>query len=180
VRAVITKLAVIGLPAFLAAALAAPVSASAQSSTTGTVQSTGSVATVGTGSTAGASAVPVNDLSADAVPAAASACPLGDLCFWVNAGYSGAMGRVANNNASWTHFAQSQCRGGNWNDCASAIYNHGQFDNARVFKDNNGGGGGVCLPRGTMWSNLTARYFDNGVNMNDAISSNDWIASACP
>lgn len=165
-KAVITKLAFIGLPFLVAAAVAAPASASARPPVTGSVHSTGVAATVDTG--------------ASVVPATSpSQCPVGDLCFWVSAGYVGAMGEVADNNGSWTKFSQSQCAGGTWNDCASAIYNHGQYDNARVFRDNNGNGGGVCLPRGTMWDNLTSHYFDNGYNMNDAISSNDWITSAC-
>ncbi len=151
VRPVIRKLAVVGLPVLVASALATPASAEAAPFTSGVA------------------------------PASAPAdCPAGDLCFWVDAGYKGAMGELAGNNGSWTKFSEQQCPHANWNDCASAIYNHGTSDNARVFRDSNGGGGGACLPRGTLWSNLTSHYFDNGVNMNDAISSNDWISSACP
>jgi hypothetical protein len=181
VKAVILKLTTVGLPALVAVMLAAPGSASAQPSTVGSVASVGSVTTVGIGSAADAASVTAIHLSADLVPATSpSQCPSGDLCFWVGAGYTGAMGQVAGNNASWTRFSQSQCAGGTWNDCASAIYNHGASENARVFRDANGGGGGRCIPRGTAWNNLTSQYFDNGVKMNDAISSNDWITSACP
>ncbi|GIH19431.1 peptidase inhibitor family I36 protein [Rugosimonospora africana] len=154
-KSIVTKLALIGLPVLAAAALAAP--ASAHPSTTSSVR------------------------PSSVVPASSTAdCPLGDLCFWVDANWIGKMGMVSGNNGSWTKFAEPQCNGGTWNDCASAIYNHGQYSNARVFKDDNGGGGGSCLPRGTMWSNLTSHYFDNGVKMNDQISSNDWVSSACP
>jgi hypothetical protein len=120
---------------------------------------------------------------ASAAPSAAAgspaACPAGNLCFWSDAGYGGAMGKVAGNNGSWTKFPESACATKNWSDCASSIYNHGSFDSARVFHDINGKGGGRCLPIGTKWDNLTDQFFDNGVKMNDAISSNDWITSAC-
>jgi hypothetical protein len=106
-------------------------------------------------------------------------CPSGYLCFWVDANWVGKMGKVAGNNGSWTNLSESTCKGGTWNDCASALFNNGAVDNARVFKDANGKGGGRCVVRGTKWSNLTAQYFDNGVKMNDQISSNDWVSSAC-
>lgn len=161
VKRVITKLAVIGLPTLIAAALAVPTSASAA-----TGRSTGSAATVGAGSMA--------------VPATApSQCPSGSLCFWVDAGYVGKMGKVSGNNGSWAKFSESQCAGGTWNDCASALVNHKSGYSARVYKDNNGGGGGRCVPYNTEWSNLQAQYFDNGIKMNDNISSNDWITGGC-
>lgn len=165
----IRRLAVAGLPVLVAAVMAAPVSAAAQPATAGGSQP------------AGVSALAATNTPAGVLPASAPAdCPSGDLCFWVDAGYIGKMGMFSGNNGNWGDFSQSQCSGGTWNDCASAIYSHGSVDNARVFKDINGGGGGACLPRGTLWSNLTSHYFDNGVNMNDQISSNDWISSACP
>jgi Peptidase inhibitor family I36 len=174
VKAVITKLAVIGLPTLVAIGLATPGLAFASPSTVDSVRSAGSTSTIaGTGSTA-------DGLSTGAVPATSPAqCPSGDLCFWVGANYTGAMGELSGNNGSWTKFTELQCLYGSWNDCASAIYNHGASKNARVFRNNNGGGGGRCIPRGTAWSNLTSQYFDNGANMNDAISSNDWVSSAC-
>lgn len=144
-KAILAKMALVGLPALVAVAVAVP-----------------------------ASAQPA------AVPASSAAdCPAGYLCFWANAGWGNPRGQVSGNNGSWTKFSQAACNGGTWNDCASSIYNHGSFDNARVFRDNDGKGGGRCLPIGTKWDNLTAQYFDNGVKMNDAISSNDWITSAC-
>lgn len=161
-KSVITKLAIIGLPTLVASALAAPASASAA-----TGRPAGSAATGGAGSTVGPATSP-------------SQCPSGSLCFWVDAGYVGKMGKVSGNNGSWTKFSESHCAGGTWNDCASAIVNHkGSGYSARVFKDNNGGGGGRCIPNGTAWSNLQAHYFDNGVKMNDNISSNDFITGGC-
>jgi peptidase inhibitor family I36 len=165
-RSAFTRLAVLGLPALAAAAaLAAPVPAAA----TGTAQASGSAA------------VPNAAITTSVTPASSPAdCPVGDLCFWVDAGYVGKMGMVSGNNSNWNLFGQPACSTATWNDCASAIYAHGQYDNARVFRNSSGGGGGACLPKGTMWSNLTSHYFDNGYNMNDSISSNDWISTACP
>jgi hypothetical protein len=151
VKAAIAKLALIGLPALVAGGLVAPGSAFARPSTVDTV-----------------------------VPATSpSQCPSGDLCFWVDAGYVGQMGKFAGNNANWTDFSEAQCKHGNWNDCASAIYNHGASENARVFQNSNYQGGVRCIARGTLWSDLTKQSFNNGGNMNDAISSNDWTTAAC-
>jgi hypothetical protein len=112
--------------------------------------------------------------AATAQPAAASSCAPGDLCFWVNSGYTGPMGHVAGNNSWWGSFSQAQCKTGTWSDCASSLYNHGNSDAVYVYQDVNYGGGRACLAKGTKWSNLTLGYFNNSDGLNDAISSNEW------
>jgi hypothetical protein len=159
----------IAVPLIIAGALIAPSAAAAAPS------STGSALTTSTGSTGLApdSSVQVPN----AVAASFGSCPLKYLCFWVDAGPAGAMGKVMGDNVNWTDFPQSTCKHGNWNDCASALYNHGQFDAVTVFQDINMQGGSRCLILGTMWANLTQHTFVNGVNMNDAITSNQWRTS---
>jgi hypothetical protein len=111
-------------------------------------------------------------------PAAQSSCPAGYLCFWVNAGYAGAMGKFAGDNGWWGQYSQAQCQTGTWNDCASSLYNHGNYDAVYVYQDVNYGGGRACAARGTAWSNLTTLHFNNGAGMNDVITSNKWLTTA--
>jgi hypothetical protein len=108
-------------------------------------------------------------------PAARGACPRSDLCFWVDINYGRARGRVAGNNPDWRRFRQPQCRGGNWNDCASSFVNNGTRDAVVLYQDIDYRGGRLCLPRGAAIANATQRRFNNGVNLNDAVSSNRWV-----
>lgn len=150
---VITKLAVIALPAIAAGAMIAAPAASAAPA---------------------APAVQSAAVAGAVVPAATSSCPAGYLCFWVNAGYTGNMGKFAGNNPWWGQFSQAQCKSGTWNDCASSLYNHGNYDAVFVYQDINYGGGRACVARGTAWSNLTTMYSNDGHGLNDAITSNQW------
>lgn len=116
------------------------------------------------------------------VPGSYTSCPASDLCFWVNANWGGDMGRFAGSNPWWGDYSQSQCRGGTWNDCASALYNNGTQDNAIVYQNINYGGQAQCIEqRTTFYSDLAHNYYDNGSgsNMNDSISSNNWTPYAC-
>jgi hypothetical protein len=110
-----------------------------------------------------------------------TSCPSTYLCFWVNANWGGAMGKLAGPNPTWTVFPQSQCRGGNWNDCASALYNHGSSDQALVYENVGESGPYACIPRGTTeFANLTQWvYSQDGHSMNDSISSNAWTTNPC-
>jgi hypothetical protein len=111
-------------------------------------------------------------------PNATTSCPAGNLCFWVDAGYNRAMGKVGGDNGSWAAFAQADCGGGTWNDCASSVFNHGNFDKVYVYQNDGFLGGVVCLSKGTAWSDLSQRVFNNDVGMNDQISSNRWGTNA--
>jgi hypothetical protein len=113
-----------------------------------------------------------------------SLCPSTYLCFWVNADWGGAMGKVAGTNPWWgarPAFTQSQCKSGTWNDCASSLVNHGEFDNAIVYQNINYGGGSQCIEIGTTFYIDLAHntYQSNGQSMNDSISSNQWTSHAC-
>ncbi len=123
-------------------------------------------------------AAPAASAAGTIQPAAMSNCPAGYLCFWVNSGYGGAMGKFAGNNSWWGQYGQAQCQTGNWNDCAASLYNHGNYGAVYVYQDVNYGGGRACAARGTAWSNLTTLHFNNGAGMNDAISSNQWRSVA--
>jgi hypothetical protein len=153
-----TKLALIAVPTIMAGSMMCAPAASAAPATT----------------SAAASAATVT-------PAGLTACAPGDLCFWVNAGYLGAMGHVSGNNAFWGVFLQAQCRGGTWNDCASSLYNHGNYDAVLVYQDKGPSGAYACVPRTAHWSDLTKYYSNDGHGLNDAISSNAWLTTAsCP
>ena len=110
-----------------------------------------------------------------------SSCPSTYLCFWVNANWGGNWGKLAGPNPAWSVFGQSECAGGNWNDCASALYNNGQSDQALVWQNNSYKGGYACVARGTtMYSDLANwTYANNSASLNDSISSNDWTTDAC-
>ncbi len=121
-----------------------------------------------------------------AVPAAPvsrnyTSCPSTYLCFWVNANWGGAMGKLAGPNPTWAAFSQSQCSGGTWNNCASALYNHGSSDQALVYENTGESGPYACIPRSvTSFNNLTQWvYGQDGHSMNDSISSNAWTTNAC-
>ncbi len=131
---------------------------------------------------AAASALPVPAThAAPNAPAASATCVSGYFCFWVNAGYVGARGQLAGNNSNWTVFAQSQCKGGTWNDCASAGYNDGSSGDGVIVYQNAGfGGGAFCFPQFSVAPNFTQYEFSNGAGLNDAVSSNQWVgASVC-
>lgn len=116
-------------------------------------------------------------------PAAASGCPSGDLCVWVDAGFKGGNGpgTFVQNNGNWTEFPNSFCQKGNWNDCASSIQNADSTRTANVYINANFQSSRRCLPSGTAFTNLTqVDYQDGPSNMNDNISSNSFSRNACP
>lgn len=117
-------------------------------------------------------------------PAGASACPAGYLCFWADANFSNAMGKFAGTNDWWGAYSEAACNhsdsNGTWNDCASSIYNHDNYDVMTVWKDLNHTGDHQCLPLGTQWSDLTKHYYNSGgSNMNDSITSNTLGGTSC-
>jgi hypothetical protein len=160
-----TKLAVIAMPIIVAGGMIGAPAASAHSSTAAPVAHTEQAAST--------SAQP-----SAMQPAALSSCPASNLCFWVNAGYAGNMGKFAGDNGWWGQYSQAQCASGTWNDCASSLYNHGNYDAVYVYQDVNGGGGRACVAKGTAWSNLTTLHYNNGAGLNDSITSNKWGTSA--
>ena len=131
---------------------------------------------VGTAAAADSSTSPVIAGSASpalsaqvAKPAAVpSGCSAGNLCFWVNIGYSDGPGELSGTNANWTAFAHSTCASKTWNDCASSLYNDGVNDNAVVYTNANYSGSSGVITRGTG-GDVSAAW-------NDVISSNSWVA----
>ena len=107
-------------------------------------------------------------------PAAPAGCTAGNLCFWVNSGFSDGPGKVGGTNADWRVFSHATCPGGVWNDCASSLFNNDTVDAETVFKDINFGGDSRCLPLGASFSNLANVHYTTGgqSGMNDSISSN--------
>ncbi|MGW0942001.1 peptidase inhibitor family I36 protein [Streptomyces sp. NPDC002623] len=70
------------------------------------------------------------------------------------------------------------------NDKATSVMNRGYTggrDVVAFYQDINYGGGHACLKPGELYAdNLTDNAFTNGVNVNDAITSHQWVvASAC-
>jgi hypothetical protein len=115
-----------------------------------------------------------------AAPAQAAPCSnAGYLCFWVNSGYSGEMGKVAGNNTNYQNLPKNG--GGTWNDVISSAYNHGNVDNVAVYANAGYSGFSECLSIGA--NNSNTQNFTNistGVfpwdNFNDEVSSNAWYA----
>ncbi|MGW2043924.1 peptidase inhibitor family I36 protein [Streptomyces sp. NPDC001858] len=73
---------------------------------------------------------------------------------------------------------------GDGNDKATSVMNRGYTggrDVVAFYQDINYGGGHACLVPGEMYAdNLTDNRFSNGVGVNDAISSHQWVTrSAC-
>lgn len=95
-------------------------------------------------------------------------CPASYSCAWINAGYGGARGQWAGNNANWRVFPRSGCQTGTWNDCASSFRNHGTYCTVSTYRDAYGGGGGIIWFLGDSSSNL------NDQSINDEISSDVW------
>jgi|SRR5580700_7000668 hypothetical protein len=113
-----------------------------------------------------------------AAPAQAAPCSnSGYLCFWVNSGYSGEMGKVAGDNSNFANLPKNG--GGTWNDVISSAYNHGNSDYVALYSNSGYSGFSECLSIGA--NNSSTQNFTNistGTfpwdNFNDVASSNDW------
>jgi len=121
-----------------------------------------------------------------AAVAAFDGCPSTYLCFWVNASRGGAEGEVAGSNPDWADFAQSQCKSGTWNDCASSLVNNGTSGLGALEYENTNykvsdGGDPLCMYDGEYIANLANGYYywTDGTSMNDSISSNNWGGADC-
>jgi hypothetical protein len=95
-------------------------------------------------------------------------CNPGNVCFWVHAGYVDGPGQLSGTNPDWRVFSHASCPRGNWNDCASSVYNAGRSCKARLHEHINYAGDWLGLPRGVGVINLEIHDF------NDQISSNSW------
>lgn len=173
------KLALITVPLMVAGVLIAPTSASAHPASAVTTSVEAARAASAASTLAPAAIVP-----AAVGPAALPPCIVQYLCFWVDAGGGRNRGVVKDDNAWWGNFLQSECQTGTWNDCASSLLNDGATSAAFVYRDINHPSSGVkqCIKRGDYWSNLTTRFYNNGQQMNDSISSNTWRVNipTCP
>lgn len=120
-----------------------------------------------------------------ASPNAMSDCPAGYLCAWVDGNFGRDRAQFAGDNEAWGLFSDPECvypsgggpfSNGTWNDCASSLYNHGNYDGVIVYRDNQYQSYSDCLPLGTsiqympFWPNTSE-------TMNDEISSNKWVGS---
>jgi len=109
--------------------------------------------------------------------AAPSGCASGALCAWEDENYltnsTTVHASFFGNNQHWSDFAQSACQSGNWNDCASSIFNNGTQCTAHVYWDAGFGLPRINVPRGTGYAQLDQNMPD-GRNWNDKISSNNW------
>lgn len=117
-----------------------------------------------------ASVAPVTE----AVAAGMNNCPSPYVCFWVNAYYQGAMGKLAGDNQRWDRFSQSQCPHGTWEDCASSTYNHSPVCTVSLWTDRYYLGGRLWERPGSHRDNLAFNRADDGQPINDRISSNSW------
>jgi hypothetical protein len=79
-------------------------------------------------------------------------------------------------NPNWADIGDSSyqgeaCGGGNWNDCASSDRNQFDIKDMWVWRDINCQNGYLDLPHGVDFSNFTHKYFSNGGDINDRVSS---------
>lgn len=118
------------------------------------------------------------------MPAAGSAqadpndCPddAGHLCFWVDRGFGGRMGKVEGTNDDWTKL-QPGCGGSQgWNDCASAIRNEGNNCEAVIHEHTRAQGRGASwvINRETEVHDLSRHNKPTGGTWDNVISSNTW------
>lgn len=114
-----------------------------------------------------------------AAPAQAAPCAQTYyLCFWVDGGYSGEMGKVAGDNANFALIGKNG--GGTWNDVISSAYNDGMSDSVALYENASYVGFSECLTR--YANNSDTQHFSNistGIypwdTFNDVASSNWWF-----
>lgn len=117
----------------------------------------------------------LSGIQAQAAPSTASDCPSQTFCFWMNANFSGAgPGEIQGNNSDWRAFPQGSCRTGTWNDCASSAVNN-TTKAFILFENIDHRGGAFCILPGNSVANFANFKFDNGDDLNDAVSSNEAV-----
>ncbi|WP_173019503.1 peptidase inhibitor family I36 protein [Streptomyces alkaliphilus] len=115
-----------------------------------------------------AGALPYASTASVGISAAPSGCSATNVCFWSGTNYSGAgPGQLSGANPNWAVFSNSSCPGGNWENCASSVYNNGTSCSAVLWTSRNYSGARLTLARGSGQTRLSS-------TMNNAISSNSW------
>ncbi|MGW4907878.1 peptidase inhibitor family I36 protein [Streptomyces sp. NPDC004270] len=111
-------------------------------------------------------------------PQAITDCPSTYFCFWMDAGYPGAPGKLSGSNPDWRVFSHTGCANGTWSDCASSGYNHGTSGlGVEVYRDINYSGLSACLPKDWSNSNFANLVWPGtSSSFNDSISSNYWTS----
>lgn len=120
----------------------------------------------------------ITTLAASPAQAGPEECPdnLGHLCFWVDPGFGGRMGKVTGTNDNWRQL-QVGCGGSQgWNDCASAIRNEGNTCEAVIYEHTRADGRGASwvINRETEVHDLSKHNKPSGGNWDNVISSNAW------
>jgi hypothetical protein len=129
-----------------------------------------------------AAAARANDAVASVAPVTSAmtatskgACPASYVCFWVDAYYSGPMGKFQGNNANWGSYTQSSCQTGTWENCASSTFNNGNSCAVNLYMGRSYDGSYLWEQRGSFRDNLAYDLDQNGKSFNDTISSNYWM-----
>ncbi|HET9895390.1 MAG TPA: peptidase inhibitor family I36 protein [Streptosporangiaceae bacterium] len=122
------------------------------------------------GAAASAQASPT---TASAAPAVANHCnKLGKVCIWQNVGFTGDKGHFSGANLDWSTFSGgTDCATGNWNNCASSIFNNKTERAVILWETINKKGGKFCVATMTGYSDFVKHHFDNSHHLNDAVSS---------
>lgn len=111
-------------------------------------------------------------------PAAMSDCPSSYFCVWVNSDFNDGPGKWQNNEGNYANWPHGTCQTGNWGNCASSVYNHGNSCRVSFYDGVNGTGAFYfALPRGSFLANLALDHWSDGSSPNDKISSHQWV---CP
>jgi Peptidase inhibitor family I36 len=111
--------------------------------------------------------------------AATPSCTTGDLCAWVNSGYSGELGHFSGTNADWTDIGRSG--GGNWGDVASSGYQSStnKANNVALWNGDDYSGWDLCLTwhsnnsQTSNFANVSTGTF-SWDTFNDSTVSNQW------
>ncbi|WP_369404422.1 peptidase inhibitor family I36 protein [Streptomyces albus] len=99
--------------------------------------------------------------------AAPAGCTSTNVCFWDGYNYSDGPGKLSGWNSNWSVFKTSRCSDGDWENCASSVYNNGTSCSAVLWTGRSYSGSRLTLGRGSGQTRLSS-------TMNNAISSNSW------
>ncbi len=115
---------------------------------------------------------------ASGTPAVANDCNMsGQVCIWQSVGFTGDEGHFSGANLDWSTFGGgTDCASGNWNNCASSIYNNKTEHSVILWETINDEGGQFCVATLTGYSDFVRHHFSNGDALNDAVSADSLIS----
>jgi hypothetical protein len=97
----------------------------------------------------------------------------GNVCIWQSVGFTGEKGAFTGSNGNWASDlgGGTHCPGGNWNNCASSIYNDKSVQAVNLWETVGDKDGHFCVAPMTGYSDFTKHSFSNGHTLNDTVSA---------